>query len=284
MNNYLQARESIRKEVDQLPIISRAQWHYQFAAFSASLRWLMPDVPNAQHEQLFRLTLLNQRWANLDEYFFNELSVHWQGENNTMPAPIATQPSVVCTYHLGSYRLLPHWLIAQGVSICMLLASEVLDAQGEGMLKLAGETSRRNGATCSLIDAQHPAAGLRMLSALRQGKTVLAYLDGNAGALANDESANVMTIPFLKGELRVRTGLAALAHVAGVPLYSVVSEPVDRGAASMRCLRFIQPCTQTSRSDFAQRATEILYNDLQHIVKQQPWKWENWLSIHEQLY
>ena len=134
-----------------------------------------------------------------------------------------------------------------------------------------------------LIDAQHPTAGLRMLSALRRGKTVVAYLDGNTGTLPNDESANAITIPFLKGKMRVRIGLAALAYVAGVPLYSIVSEPVDGRAVAMRCLRATEPCRGSDRSDFSRQTTETLYGDLQTIVKQQPWKWENWLSVHEQL-
>ncbi|MFB2121224.1 hypothetical protein [Parapedobacter sp. 2B3] len=284
MNNYIQTRKMIHDEVEQLPIIDSVQWHYKFSAFSASLRWLMPYIPQEQHEALFRQTLLNQRLANLDEYYFNELSIQLQADNAVDLAGLTSRPSIVCTYHLGSYRLLPHWLMARGVSICTLLATDVLEAQGEGMLALAANTCLRNGATCTLIDAQRPKAGLQMRTALRQGKTIVAYLDGNTGTLPNNRSTNAITIPFLHGEMRVRTGLATLANIARVPLYSMVSEPVVGREATIRCLQVIAPPKGKERPIFAYTATDELYGDLQSVVKRHPWWWDGWLSVHEQLY
>lgn len=284
MDSYQQARKMINEEVEQLPIRDSVRWYFQFAAFSANLQWLMPDIPVEQHNELFRQTLLNQRLANLDEYYFRELSIHLEADSAVDHAGLTNRPSVICTYHLGSYRLLPHWLMAQGVSICMPLATDVLDTQGDGMLAAAEETCRQSGATCTLIDAENPLTIIHMLTALRSGKTIVAYLDGNMGALPNEMSTNLVTIPFLDVEMRVRTGLAAVAYIAGVPIHSMVSGCVTDRSTVVRCLQTITPVNGIKRADFASQTTKNLYRDLQALVKQQPWMWENWLSVHEQLY
>lgn len=284
MDIYQQTRKIINEEIEQLPITDSVRWHFQFAAFSANLQWLMPDIPVEQHNELFRQTLLNQRLANLDECYFRELSIHLNAECAVDRAGLTNRPSVVCTYHLGSYRLLPHWLMAQGVSICMPLAPDVLEVQGDGMLAAAEETCRQSGATCTLIDAGDPLTMVHMLTALKNGKTIVAYLDGNMGTLPNAASTNLVTTPFLAGEILVRTGLAAVAYIAGVPIHSMVSGCVTDRSTVIQCLQTIKPGKGIKRADFARQTTINLYRDLQGAVKQQPWMWENWLSIHEQLY
>lgn len=283
MQTYTQAVEETCCQVRQIAVTS-PEHYYPFAAFSANLGLFLPHIPVSRHPELFRQTLLNQRLANLDEYYLPQLQIHWAPGCELDFDRLRSSPAIVCTYHTGSYRLLSYLLMEQHISIALLLASKVIQEQGEGMRAHATKIGKRNGTTCTLIDAEQPMAGLHILKALRQGTTVVAYIDGNTGALANGENANLTTVRFLDKEMRVRVGLPQLARRAGAILCGVMALRNPDYTPLMTCTRFVPPNHLGEEGCNAdQHAMQLFYADLEKAVKGDPWLWENWFYLHEQL-
>lgn len=283
MQTYIQAVEETCGQVRQIAVTS-PEYYYPFAAFSANLGLFLPRIPMSQHPELFRQTLLNQRLANLDEYYLPQLQIHWAPGGELDFERLRASPAIVCTYHTGSYRLLSYLLMEQHISIALLLASKVIHEQGEGMMAHAMQIGKRSGTTCTLIDAEQPMAGLHILKALRQGATVVAYVDGNTGVLANRENANLTTVRFIGKEIRVRKGLPQLARRAGADLYGVMALRNADYTPLMVCARFVSPNHLGDEGGAAdQHVMQLFYADLEKAVKGNPWLWENWFYLHEQL-
>lgn len=283
MQTYSQAVEVACCQARQISVTS-PEYYYPFAAFSANLGIFLPHIPVSQHPELFRQTILNQRLANLDEYYIRQFQIPWTPGCELDFDRLRSSPAIVCTYHTGSYRLLSYPLLEQRIPIALLLASEIINTQGEGMLINAVQIGKRNGTTCSLIDAEQPMAGLHILKALRQGTTVVAYVDGNTGVLANGENANLTTVQFLGKEMRVRRGLPQLARRAGVPLYGVMALRKADYTPLMACTRLLSPNDlDEAGATVDQQAMQFFYADLEKTVIRDPWLWENWLYLHEQL-
>ena len=138
MQTYTQAVEGVCREVQQVSIIT-PQYYYQYAAFSANLGLFIPQISIKQHPKLFRKALLNQWLANLDEYYRSQLHIHWVSGKELDFDQLRDSPGIVCTYHTGSYRLLSYLLLEQRIPIALLLASKVIDEQGEAMIACAKE-------------------------------------------------------------------------------------------------------------------------------------------------
>lgn len=283
MKTYTQALEEACCQARQISVTSPA-YYYPYAAFSANLGLFLPHIPVFRHPELFRRTILNQRLANLDEYYLRQAQIPWTPGGELDFNGLRSAPAIVCTYHTGSYRLLSYLLLEQRIPIALLLASEIIDTQGEGMLRNAVQIGKRNGTTCSLIDAEQPMAGLHILKALRQGATVVAYVDGNTGVLSNGENANLTTVRFLGKEIRVRKGLPQLARRADAALYGVMSLRKADHAPLMACTRLLSPGDLVGAGAAVdQQAMQLFYADLEKTVASDPWLWENWLYLHEQL-
>src|SRR5690606_16292221 len=157
-----------------------------------------------------------------------------------------------------------------------LVSSAVRERQGADFLndsRLAGTDN-----PCTLITADHPMAGLHILRAIKNNRTVVGYLDGNRGS-AGPQHMHVL--PFLNVSIHARIGLAHLARRAGVPLYGVMSKRNVDGRIAIWKNRSIYTNRDERARISPQTATEMLYSDLAALVKQKPSQWDQWYYLHE---
>ena len=127
---------------------------------------------------------------------------------------------VVLSLHLGPYSLIPGLYLDCGLSPVVLLDREAHDRirpeadRRRRELRLPGELT--------WLTTDRPAFAGRMLRALRAGRPVLVYLDGNSGA-GGMEATRERGMPYrLPGRMiRVRTGLGRLVLRSGAPLHTL---------------------------------------------------------------
>jgi len=138
---------------------------------------------------------------------------------------LASHPELSCgmilTMHLGPYQFLPEPFLYAGIRPAVLLNQQAyarLRAQAEhlrSLLHLAGRLE--------WLPISDRMFVRRMITALREGRPLLVFLDGNSGlggSLSTREKGMRYRLPGR--EIRVRTGLARLIRKIDCPVHGVV--------------------------------------------------------------
>jgi len=188
-------------------------------------------------------------------------------------------PRIYCTYHVGSYRHFFHLLARSGIDAMLFMAGKTLELQGESIVR-AG-----NPAWPGKLEMINAEAGSSLLSgarALKRGKSVVIYIDGNAGVGANWESDKLQPVPFFDRTLLARTGIAYLSHLSGVPIVPVTCKRGEPASLTLTLHPALAPGAQ-AREDYVRGTTAALYALLEREIAATPGQWEGWLYVHKYL-
>lgn len=251
-------------------------WHRRYTRFASNVRIAIPHLTHGQLPEQFRHAVLNRQLSFLDERFHREVSCRWVGDGGAVVAGLLQRPAIVGTFHTGSYRLLVHELVRRKVPVALLVGRAVRQKQAGGYRDALAEAGYPASAL-SVIEAEHPAAGIQLIRALRRGRSVVGYLDGNLGSGMQPE---LLTVPFLAAHMSVRIGLAWLAGRAGVPFIGVLCRRTCHGMVEWQPRMLIEGAATHPRL-IAEGATRQLYRGLADMVAAEPWQWDNWLYVHE---
>lgn len=253
-----------------------------FNFVSANLLNFLPAVPVDTHETLFSQMLQHQQLSLLDyRYPCAAAQVHTEGAYNEAIALLKQRPGIICTFHMGSNRVLNHLLAAAGIPYAVVAANHIARGEGEAFSELyAREYNQQQPFT--VIEAQQPNAGLQMLRELKKGKSILIYIDGNTGS--GDDSIhneNRTRIDFLNGHIYARSGVAYLSHLANVPVIPAISYRTSLSCIRLRMEHAIYPDTAMNRKQYAAVATQQIYNAFAPLLQQYPEQWECWMYLHK---
>jgi len=272
---YLHEKQRIQQETSSYSVRSDAAAYQKFALFTTNLGLALPNIPLRQHIGLFHKAIANRQLSFLDEAYHNSVSWHWEGETLDFEA-LKSQPAVIGTFHVGSYRFVNHLLVRSGVPIALLVSARVKERQGAAFLMQSQSLGYGDG--CELITAEHPMAALQILRAIKSGRTVVGYLDGNRGATGTH---HLHTLPFLGIDIRVRIGLAHIAQRAGVPFHGLLTKRCPDGSLALWNSHSFFFDSVDNQCISSILATDLLYADLAAIVREEPWQWDHWYYLHE---
>lgn len=276
---YLRQLETIAKQVEGISITQDETWYRRFAIFSTNLGLMMPQIPVARHIDLFKKTVRNQCCAKEEEKYVSIIDYSMQEAVMNAVAGLHSQPAVICTFHTGSYRLLGHVLAKMGVPFALLVASGIAVNQGDAFRQSYQSINQQALAAFDIIDAESPAAALKMIRCLRRGVSLLTYVDGNTGA--GSQQASTVPVPFMDGTLRVRQGLPWLALKAQVPLLTIHCLREETGRIVFKLGQDALEFQHDGPIELAPaRAMQCIYSDLAAQIGDCPWQWENWLYLH----
>lgn len=260
----------------------------EFAYFSANMQQFLPALPHGDYEPLFNHLQANRMLSDLDLQQAPIMQTCGWDEN--WANALHHRPGIVCTFHTGSYRFLSLLMAKAGVPTSLLIAGDVLPGEQRSIASRYLPSAGRVGiqADLSFIDANRPSALLHMARALRQGRSLLVYIDGNTGSgPAGENAKNLLHLPFCDGQIRVRKGAAVLAYRLGVPLYPAWCtrwptplDPTDNTTLLYKLTDPISAQQGETEGEFASRATSDLYGTLANIASRYPHEWEGWLNIH----
>jgi lauroyl/myristoyl acyltransferase len=170
--------------------------------------------------------------------------VRWEGE------PLAGEPAVLLTGHIGALQALRYVLRARGVRAATVIGP--LNLERAAAARLDAHFDRRHP-----LDFPHalPGAGVhRLRSALRRGSLIVA---------ADLPEGPFCEAPFLGGTLRVDTRPLRLARVAGAacrPVFLTLPDgewvltvgdplPADKAAAAARFARLFDRVARRAPQD-----------------------------------
>jgi lauroyl/myristoyl acyltransferase len=277
ISNYLLERQSLVANIANLDTITSLTWNRRYMRFAANLKLALPGLTDSQLLEQFKRTVLNRQLSFLDERFSTVVPCGWKNGDDTVVAELRRHPAVVGTFHTGSYRLLVHQLIRQHVPVALLISRAVRQKQ-ESHYRVALTAAGFPPGALTIIEAEHPASGIQLIRALRNGCTVVGYLDGNLGSGMQPQ---LLPIPFLAARIAVRIGLAWLAVRARVPFVGILCRRAGSGGVEWEARYLTDGSHNADPHPVAIRATEKLYRWLADEVAAEPWQWDHWFYLHE---
>ncbi len=178
---------------------------------------------------------------------------------------------IVATLHMGPYTLTPALLLMAGERPAVLLDAEAYAA----VRPRAEEQRRRLGLQGDIewIVVDRPLFVKDLLRALRDGRPVVIYLDGNRG-LGGTEATRDHGLPYsLPGRtIRLRNGLGRLIGRLGCPVHGVVARWRDDGTLDWE----LEELGPWNAGTPAAAVTRALYDWLFAQVIRSPEQWTYW--------
>lgn len=251
---------------------------------SASLSNYLPEIDCKNHETIFRNILLHQQLSHLEQASYDALQcMSYENLSDNLLGILKNKPSIICTFHTGSYRLINLFLAKNKIPYSLVIANSVIKTQGDLFNELYKDVTNNKGEVdFETINAEHPSSGLQMLKNLKKERSLLLYMDGNTGAGSGTlKSDNHCKINFLNQALFARKGIAFLAHVAQVPILPVACYRKSLEDIRLRFFEPIYPNANEAREIFAAQSTQAIYDLFAPIIQQYPEQWEAWLYLHK---
>lgn len=270
-----------REHFERVDLQQERGYMMKFTTFSANVENVVPQIPRASHENLFRQVMQHEIYATFDQQCLSA------GElvrlNGTSHLPEAKQPAIYCTYHLGSYRLLTSMLFRRGVDCVLMVGSSMNRNQGDDMTRHIEGLRQQYGYTnvFRVVEAGSPTAALTVLRELKAGRSLIVYVDGSPeSAPQPGEESQYLSVQLGNRRILTRKGVAYLSHAAGVPLVPVVSYREPDLTNVLRFQRAIRPIKKSDREMYCHEAMQQLYDALWPYLLRYPEQWSGWNHIH----
>ncbi|MDU1904572.1 MAG: hypothetical protein E6772_07290 [Dysgonomonas sp.] len=249
-----------------------------FAFARASSEKLMPssEIENIYHQiNYYRgLTWIQQRCIidslsrvkeDGDMSFFNTIN----------------EPRIYCTFHMASYRMPIFKILEKGIDLAFVLASKTLEQQHESFTLAHEEMKKKLGLqnTLSFIDAESPSGVIQMVRALKEGKSLLFYIDGNTGVGGTKRNDDKMIhINFLGAKMLARKGIAYIASKCKVPIITTICQYISD--EDMK-ITYYPPINMNSTdiNESSGKVTQSIYDNFSTILKKYPSQWEGWIFL-----
>lgn len=243
--------------------------NWEYALFSAHIYQYIPEIPWSEHEGLFEKWKQYHRPKPLqtDRLFRMPLEMDL----------IVSHPSLLCLYHLGLHGQLPIKLAEAGLHFDILLDRKVYETQLSYFTQMKVQLDKAEREYRFLM-SDDPTVLLQIRSAIKQGKHMLIFADGNSGVQAS--SANKIEINFFDGSLLVRQGIGLISYLFRVPIIPFTHEE-KCDEIIVKLADRIAPDAVESRMDYIRRSTQLLYHFLEAELRSAPWKWECWGYLHQ---
>ena len=270
-----------REHFERVDLQQERGYLMKFTTFSANVENVIPQIPRASHENLFRQVMQHEIYATLDQQSLSagEL-VRLSGTGNL---PEANEPAIYCAYHLGSYRLLTSVLFRRGVDCVLMVGSSMNRSQGDDMTRHIEGLRRQHGYTNAfrVVEAGSPTAALTVLRELKAGRSLIVYVDGSPeSAPEPGEESQYLSVRLGNRRMLTRKGVAYLSHAAGVPLVPAISYREKDLTNVLHFQKAIRPIRKSDREMYCREAMQQLYDALWPYLLRYPEQWSGWNHIH----
>ncbi len=279
-NRLAALRSSVRRHLASRSPHDPAQVSAEFLHCRASQRYFLPEHPVAPAD-FFEDVLTYRGWAGLDEledevYFLTQFT----GDQSFLD-DIRERPRIFCTFHLGSYRMIHHYLLRHKVDFTLVIDHNTYTQQGEKFLDLQTSNPAYCDADFRILDAEQRTGGIQMIRELKAGRSLLFYIDGNSGVGGmGRQDDKVALVDFLGQRLFARKGIAYIAHATSTPIVPLVSFRHADDAFETHFFPAMLPDAAQPRDAYAQATTQAIFRLFEPVLSRYPAQWEGWLYMH----
>jgi len=273
-------RASVQQHLAARPPHDPARLSAEFLHCRASQRHFLPEHP-ADPADFFGEVLAYRNWASLDELEDEVYSLTQFTGDTSFLADIQERSRIFCTFHLGSYRMIHHYLLRNKVDFTLVIDHNTYVQQGEKFLSLQASNPLYRDADFRILDAEQRTGGVQMIRELKAGRSLLFYIDGNSGVVGlGRQDDKVALIDFLGQRLFARKGIAYIAHATATPIVPLVSFRHADDAFETHFFPALLPDAAQPRDAYAQATTQQLFRLFEPVLRRYPAQWEGWLYMH----
>lgn len=237
--------------------------------------------PDKAPEQLWKDYTSWLKNRNQFQRLYKRYPLHQLPDFGPLPMDIQPAGSILISFHYGPYRLLPKFLVKCGYQITLLAAASILEREAEyydAELRNAGLSSEM----LQCIDANNSYSLRKILSAVKEKRLVLVFMDANEGQRIDHSDSNKLPVPFAAHYFCWRTNILKLATRFRIPVYCTYMERCKE-EIPWAVHPFVPILTDTKQPTAAEmmHAFSGLQLSFQQMMNQGWIYWENWAFIHQ---
>ncbi|NGM72824.1 hypothetical protein [Sphingobacterium sp. SGL-16] len=239
------------------------------AIFSAHLHHFLPHISWRNHEDIYDKFL---------KFHKPRLHTEFRIEDNVEKDYLLNlAPSILCIFHLGFHFETVLALGEIGLNFDILLDRDVYDINQTLFLDMQSKLNNSSHVHNFLFSDDRTVL-LKIKSAIKEGRHVVIFADGNSGANVNNNQ--FIKVHFLNDCLLVRKGIPMISHILGVCIIPLVLEKRNENFA-FSIGNIINPKHCDNRLEFVKIGMQQLYDFLTTQIEFSPWKWECWKYMHK---
>ncbi|HVW99187.1 MAG TPA: hypothetical protein VHA52_01925, partial [Candidatus Babeliaceae bacterium] len=272
-NEYITVVNEARAEIFNTPFEDiKPELFGLYSLVSASILRYLSHYKNEEHYRLIQEIQFNKNLALIDQFHFDLLNELQISDPDNMLEKSVTSSQIFVTYHTGSYRMFIALLVQRKIPFCIVTDESFIDQQQELVNELHRRISQHlnqdYNQELEILKAQDPRLIFKLNERLKNGISVVFYIDGNTGVASDlKTNSNLLPIKFLDHFINARQGIALLAYLSKRPLVSAIAMRRPGLANSMDIkLEDDFLFTQTNRKEYVAVMTEKLYARLDDFL------------------
>ncbi|WGD35642.1 hypothetical protein [Olleya sp. YS] len=253
-----------------------------YLMMSANLSTFIPGLKDENHYKTIQDIQLHRSLSAIDQYYFHLLDELKVTDNSNILKNCHKEGHIFVTYHTGSYRLFIQKLNQENIPFCLVTEGNYIKEQGSETHKLFKELNN-NTRDLEILPAENPRLIFELIKRLKQGKSIVFYIDGNKGATDKNlnENKNLLKINFLNNHIYARQGIAFLSYLSKAPLATAITKRDQdlNNYISIKPVNTKSLIEKNTRNDFINIVTKKLYSELEVLLNKHPEQWEGWFYI-----
>jgi lauroyl/myristoyl acyltransferase len=223
----------------------------------------------------FFLNLMQSREVALkDQFNFSQSNI------TTVKGEVLKTPCIYVTIHMGSFRIIPHYLISKGIKICLPITKRVYQEQAE-QYKAIEKSTYHTDNTVEIVNVEEPGAIMKLIRLVKGGYSLLIYLDGNSGIGGMERQDNkLIEVLFFEQIIYSRKGIGFLSYILKLPVQPIITYYHPSYESST--IKVALPSNidfKIERENYIQTITNNLWKIFEKMIKTYPDQWEGWLYI-----
>lgn len=278
----LKIKQEIRSRTNDMQGIEEYKYSINHATSRANIVNFLPKKLNEKELKSFLMDCYYYKGSSMAD--LDDFSLIDKYNINT-PEHISNiniykeKPTIFATFHMGSYRIINNYLNIKNFKSVLIVDTEVFESQTEHYMDVYNSIQKERSTTGNLIvlNADEQSTFFKLKQLIKEGYSLLVYLDGNMGAGSRNvsENKNLIPISFFGKEIYVRKGIGVLAKLLGAQIVPVISHV----EAEKIHLTFY-PEYDVSSTDDIHNSISYCYSLLEKLLVKFPTQWECWLYIH----
>lgn len=257
-----------------------------FQFLSANLSKCLPALPVTQHKDTYFDILSYRILQHIDTQFSAQFSGIDDFAEFDYTEVKKHLPALFVSYHSGSYRSAIAFLVKYNIDVVLIADPIAYKHNADKMIEQFQlvKNTFKSGSDLVLYPADKPDLTVQIMGKMRKGYSVLAYVDGNAGANGYYNRDNSQKIPFFGQEIFVRTGLATLSFYLKAPMIPMLSFYDENLKPRWNIYDPIFPAKgEGDPEEYIKNSTRYLYAILEKALERYYVQWEGWLFLHRYL-
>ena len=264
----------LTEKLDESAYWNSAKYHM----FCSLKRLLIPDHDMDDFPMFRNINCYKDR-AHIDvKYSLQSLQETTIRDPKGVLQYLQENTGIICTFHLGSYRLINSLLMEQNIDYTLVIDQNTYDKQQETFREFYQAICDHKGhyLVFDIIVADENTIGLKMIRLLKKNKNVLLYIDGNTGVGGTDKTAKMEPVSFLGHTILARKGIAALSYISDTPVLPVMSY-YEQSDIVIEFLEMMHADKAKSLEEATSTLTQKIYDTFSGFLMKYPDQWEGWL-------